>query len=65
MHRFKSYLEYLSTKDNRVIIECQKYNKNHKKHFIKDLIKRFASIHEFCEVLLNVKKRFSSIQIPG
>ena len=41
--------EYISTKDKKLIFKCPKCNKNYKKHFNKDLIKRFASTYEFCD----------------
>ena len=34
----KSCLEYISAKDNQLIIKCLKCNKNHNREFIKDLI---------------------------
>ena len=52
MHRCKdckSYLEYILTKDELLMFNCIKCSKNHKKHFKKDLTKRFANTYEFCE----------------
>ena len=31
------------------MFRCSKYNKNHKKHFNNELIKRFENTHELCE----------------
>ena len=45
----KSCLEYIKIKNNQLIFNCQKCNKNHKKESDKDLIKRFANTYEFCE----------------
>ena len=49
----KSCLKYISTKDNQSIFECLKCKKAIKKHFNKDLIKRFANICEFCNGDIN------------
>ena len=49
----KSYLEYISTKDNQSIYKCLKCSKNHNKEFNKDLIKRFANTYEFCDEDIN------------
>ena len=38
---YKSYLEYISTKEDELIFNCLKCNKNHKKHFNKELIKNY------------------------
>ena len=45
----KSCHEYISAKDNPLIFNCLKCNKNHNKEFNKDLIKRFVSTYEFCD----------------
>ena len=50
---FKSCHDYTSTKDNQLIFKCIRCSKNHKKHFNKDLIKRFAIPYEFCDKDLN------------
>ena len=42
----KYYLEYKSTKDELIIFNGLKCSKNHKKHFNKNLIKRFAKTYE-------------------
>ena len=44
----KSCLDYISTKDNQLIFKCIECSKNRKKHFSKDLIKRFENTFEFC-----------------
>ena len=43
----KSRLEYTSARGELLIFNCLKCRKNHKKHFTKYLIKRFANTHEF------------------
>ena len=43
----KSYLDYMTTKDEQVIFRCFACKKNYKKDFNKELIKRFANIYEF------------------
>ena len=43
----KSYLDYMSDKDDQLIFRCFECKKNYKKDFDKDLIKRFANKHEF------------------
>ena len=43
---FKSCLEYISTKDNKLIFMCLKCNKNHNKEFNEDLINRFANTYQ-------------------
>ena len=53
LHNYKcrncqSCIDYISTKDNQLIFECTECSKNYKKHFNKDLIKRFENTHEFC-----------------
>ena len=45
----KSCLEHIKMKDNQLIFNCLKCNKNHNKHFNKDLIKRSANTFEFCD----------------
>ena len=49
----KSYLDYISTEEKLLIFNCLKYSKNYKKHFNKDLIRRFANIYKFCEGDIN------------
>ena len=43
----KSFLDYMSIKDDQLIFRCFECKQNYKKYFKKDLIKRFANIHEF------------------
>ena len=43
----KSYLEYISTKDELLIPNCLKCSKNHEKHINEYLIKRFVNSYEF------------------
>ena len=45
----KSCHEYISAKDNQLIFNCLKCNKNYNKEFNKDLIKRVVSTYEFCD----------------
>ena len=49
----KSCLEYISTKDNRLIFKCLKCNKNYNKYVNNDLINRFTDIYEFCDRDIN------------
>ena len=49
----KSCLDYISVKDNQLIFRCFECKKNYKKDFSKELIKRFANIHEFCNGDIN------------
>ena len=44
-----AHLEYISDKDELLIFNCLKSSKNHKKHFNKYLMKRFANTYEFCD----------------
>ena len=44
----KSYLDYVTIKDNKSIFRCFRCKKNYEKNFNKDLIQRFANIYEFC-----------------
>ena len=41
----KSSLDYMKTKDEKLIFSCEK---NYEKNFKKELIERFANIYEFC-----------------
>ena len=43
-----SCLDYMVFKDDQLIFRCFECKKNYKKDFSKELIKRFANIHEFC-----------------
>ena len=62
----KSCLDYMTTKDKRLILRCFECKKENKKDFNKELIKRFANIYEFCNGDFNkfnfvIKKRCLSI----
>ena len=45
---FKSNLDYIKTKNEKLILECYNCKQRYKKKFNKELIKRFASTYEFC-----------------
>ena len=54
----KSYLDYLTTKDDQesctqLIFRCFRCKNNYKKNFSKELIQRFGNISEFCNGDLN------------
>ena len=49
----KSYLDYVTIKDNQIIFRCFSCKKNYEKGFNKELIQRFANIYEFCNGDLN------------
>ena len=49
----KSYLDYMTTKDEQLIFRCFRCKKNYEKNFNKELIQRFANIYEFCNDDLN------------
>ena len=49
----KSCHEYMTFKDNKLILRCFMCKKNYKKNFNKELIKRFANIYEFCNGDIN------------
>ena len=44
----KSNLDYIKTKNEKLILECYNCKQCYKKNFNKELIKRFASTYEFC-----------------
>ena len=44
----KSYLGYVTIKDNQLIFRRSSCKKNYEKNFNTDLIQRFANIYEFC-----------------
>ena len=50
---FKSYLDYMKTKNDQLIFRCFRCKKIIKKNFNKDLIEKFASIYEFCNRDIN------------
>ena len=43
----------MSVKDDQLVFRCFECKKNYKKDFNKELIKRFASIYEFCNKDIN------------
>ena len=49
----KSYLDYMTTKDEKLIFSCFECKNNYEKEFNKELIKRFAYIYEFCSGDIN------------
>ena len=49
----KSCLDYMKTKDEKLIFRCFSCKKNYEKDFNKELIERFANIYEFCNGDLN------------
>ena len=49
----KSYLDYIKTKTEKLILECYNCKQRYRKKFNKKLIKRFASTYEFCNNYLN------------
>ena len=44
----KSNLDYIKTKNEKLILECYNCKQRYIKKFNKELIKRFASTYEFC-----------------
>ena len=49
----KSCLDYMKTKDKKLIFRCFSCKKNYEKDFNKELIKRFANMYSFCSKDLN------------
>ena len=49
----KSCLNYIKTKNKKLILKCFNCKTYHEKDFNKELIKRFASTYEFCNKNLN------------
>ena len=49
---YKSCLDYMTTKDEKLIFRCFDCKKNYEKS-IKESIKRFANIYEFCNEDIN------------
>ena len=49
----KSCLDYMKTKDEKLILRCFSCKKNYEKDFNKELIKRFANTYNFCDNDLN------------
>ena len=50
---YKSCLDYMKTKDEKLILRCFSCKKNYEKDFNKELIERYANIYEFCNGDLN------------
>ena len=50
---FKYCLEYMVFNDDQLIFRCFECEKNYKKDFNKELIKRFANIYQFCNEDIN------------
>ena len=44
----KSYLDYMTAKDEQLIFRCFRCKKNYEENFNKELIQRFANTYEFC-----------------
>ena len=49
----KSCLDYLKTKNEKLILRSFSCKKNYEKDFNKELIERFANIYEFCNRVFN------------
>ena len=49
----KSCLDYMRTKNEKLIFKCFNYKQSYEKDFNKELIKRFANTYEFCDKNLN------------
>ena len=49
----KSCLDYMKTKNEKLILRCFSCKKNYEKDFNKELIKRFANTYSFCNRDLN------------
>ena len=49
----KSCLDYIKTKNEKLIFKCLNCKQNYEKDFNKGLIKRFVSTYEFCNKNLN------------
>ena len=49
----KSYLDYMTTKDEQLIFRCFECKNNYEKDFNKGLVKRFANIYGFCNGDIN------------
>ena len=58
----KSCLDYMKTKNEKLILRCFSYKQNYEKDFNKELIKRFANTYEFCNKNLN---KFILLLIKG
>ena len=49
----KSYLDYMSIKNKKIIFRCFECKKNHEKDFVQKLIRRFTNTYKFCNGDLN------------
>ena len=49
----KSELDYMSVKDNQLILQCLECKKNYNKDYNKELIKRFSNTYQFCNGDIN------------
>ena len=49
----ESYLDYIKTKNEKLILKCFNCKQYYEKRFNKELIERFAGTHEFCDKNLN------------
>ena len=49
----KSYLDYIKTKNEKLILKCFNCKQHYEKDFNKELIKRFVGTYEFCNKNLN------------
>ena len=49
----KSCLDYMKTKNKKLILKCFNCKQNYEKYFNKELIKRFANTYEFYNKNLN------------
>ena len=49
----KCCLDYMRTKNEKLIFKCFNCKQNYEKDFIKELIKRFANTYKFCNKNLN------------
>ena len=49
----KSCIDYIKTKNEKLILNCFNCETYYRKQFNKELIKRFASTYEFCNKDLN------------
>ena len=59
----KPCLDYIKTKNGKLILKCFNFEQYYEKDFNKELIKRFANTYEFCNKNLN--KRCLSLRIYG
>ena len=50
---YKSCLDYMKTKNEKLILKCFNFKQNYEKDFNKELIKRFQRTYEFCNGNLN------------